>query len=258
MKRKNGFNMHIERFGIQLKPKHPSNSIVPVLAVIVLIALFVIAALKIQGVIQSSINSLEVTDDLSATWIGSLASYWGGILGGIMSGALAMLGVVLTIKYYRDSDATNKRIEHMPFLMAAISPPSEQNNHKIETNYKIRCGLSANGVKSQEKVIYYTLTLKNIGQGFASTLTMQTGENFGGIAFNEIIQVGDKTDVFIEVHLKKEEASARVSFGVLYIDCMTNEYFQKYTFQWEKGDSSHPKVESGYPQFLGQTHNIGK
>lgn len=76
----------------------------------------------VQNFIQRSIEKLAVTNDLNATWIGSLASYWGGIIGGVNI-------------YEINSKAINNDI-------------------------------------LEEKILYYRIRLRNIGQGFANTLDL--------------------------------------------------------------------------------------
>lgn len=242
----------IQRFGILIKRKgkHWCKTI---LLIIILLGVICAMTLGMQTFIQNSIEKLAVTDDLNATWIGSLASYWGGILGGIISGLLTCVGVVWTIKYYRDSDAIKSRVECMPFLMIEMKGCTDKKTDSSVTGgvtiYKIN-STAINNSTSEEKILYYRIKLRNIGRGFANTLVIYTGENVGGIAYNELIQVNDSGEFCFETHTSKNILGDEINFAVRYIDCMTNEYSQFYTIQWKSQDFNDIKLDNGYPHFL--------
>ena len=80
----------------------------------------------------------------------------------------------------------------------------------------------------------------------------------GGIAYSELIQVDDSGEFCFEIHANKNICGDEINFGVRYIDCMTNEYTQFYTMQWKGENLSDTKIENGYPNFICQTHAIGK
>lgn len=268
----------MKRFGITIKKK---NWFFRILKIIVLICVLSYCIYKVtfgvQNYIQSSINKLSVTDDLNATWIGSLASYWGGILGGIISGTLTIIGVAWTIKYYRDSDAVKSRLEYMPFLMLETDRftkrkediikediikdiniyeiYSSELKFKIEKNKKT---ITKNKEKIKEKIFYCKINIKNIGNGFAKTLVINTGENIGGIAYDELIQVNDTNEFYLKIHLVTDVIYDEINFAIRYIDCMTNEYMQYYKIEWSCNKFDKIKINNGYPSFICQTHEIGK
>jgi len=123
-------SIRVDRFGIPIEFKS-KQIISKIMLLAVLIILLVVTTVGILEMIKNSINGLTVTDDLNATWISSIASYWGGIIGGILSGTLTVIGVIVTIRYYRDSDAKKRRIEYMPFLVAEVKTKSV----KDDTDY---------------------------------------------------------------------------------------------------------------------------
>ena len=85
----------------------------------------VFAAVKCEGIIRRSVAELSVDNDANAAWIGSLASYWGGILGGIFSGIIAVIGVFYTIQFTREADRRKERQGIQPFLnVKIVSKPS--------------------------------------------------------------------------------------------------------------------------------------
>lgn len=206
-----------------------------------------------QTFIKDSIEKLSVTNDLNSIWIGSLASYWGGIIGGIISGSFTFIGVLWTIKYYRNSDAEKSRLECMPFLM--IETIEQTRLVKESLRYKITSNKLNNN--SNKQILYFKVKLTNIGQGFANTLVVNTGENFGGIAYNELIQVNDSSDLELEIHTVKGIYKDEINFAISYVDSRTNEYIQDYTIQLDSGNLNNTKINNGYPSFIGQTHRIG-
>ena len=89
--------------------------------------------------------------------------------------------------------------------------------------------------------------IKRIGNGFANTLVVHTGANSGGLAFNNVIAVGESIDLFFMVD--EDELKKGLHFGIQYIDSMRNEYIQEYDM---KKKYSSIKIECGYPGFLEQ------
>ncbi len=70
----------VTRFGQDQLQKKKKKWIKPVIVGLVLTAIFAFLTLKGEDLIRSNIVKLSVDNDANATWIGSLASYWGGIL----------------------------------------------------------------------------------------------------------------------------------------------------------------------------------
>ena len=98
--------MIIKRFGLLHNPKKDKKKRNKIMRqIIIFLCVFIILAallaIGFEMLMRNYITHLTVTDALNSTWIGSLASYWGGIIGGIFSGAVAFLGVFYTIKYYK-------------------------------------------------------------------------------------------------------------------------------------------------------------
>lgn len=251
--------IYIQRFGIPIEGKR-NHWFKMALLVIFLIAILCAVTLGVQTLIQRFIENVTVTNDLNSTWIGSLASYWGSIIGGIISGSLTVVGVAWTIKYYRSADASKNRIEHMPFLYAEMKEYIDKKaaNSALKKDNVYEAYSKVLNRDSEEKILFYKISLQNIGQGFANTLVIYTGTNFGGIAYNELIRVNDSRELCLKIHVSKDILDDEISFAVRYIDCMTNEYAQTYTLQWKSDNYSDIKLENGYPEFICQTHAIGK
>ena len=233
-----------KRFGLPYNPQKDKknknkNKIIRhiVWFLIAFIAISVLLTLVVEALIRISIAKLAINDTIDSTWIGSLASYWGGIIGGMISGTLAFIGVFYTIRYYKESDEQKEKAAIQPFLNVTIA-----SGGKATRGFFL--GKSKENKKKQLQV---NVNIKNIGNGFANTLVVHTGANSGGLAFNNVIAVGESIDLFFMVD--EDELKEGLHFGIQYIDSMRNEYIQEYDM---KKEYSSIKIECGYPGFLEQ------
>lgn len=229
----------MERFGKPFNPgeerRKKRNSF---LSVILFLICAVAAVAVITIIIEHLIRSLVVSGQ-EETWAASVASYWGGIIGGVVSGVLAFLGVFYTIRYYKDSDAQKERAAVQPFLLVKLG---QDNRSDLSKGFSL--GKVPEDDKKRKEV---RVSIQNIGNGFATTLVIHTGFNIGGLAFNKVIPVGECAYTFFMVD--PENLKEGLHFGIQYIDSMTNEYIQEYTME---SDGSLIKIECGYPQLLKQ------
>lgn len=227
--------------------------------ILIIFALFMIVLISIG--IQSILQNAFVVD--LATWTSSLPSYWGGVLGGIISGSISFLGVALTIKYYREAARSDNRLKHMPFIHIDL---------KQAKNAKIEDGADEYIIEKRSRyyevdannAIEVDLVLENIGNGFASTLVLHLGKTMGGESYQKIIKVGKKENLQLKFYLGDAQHAFDISFSLQYVDSMTNEYIQEYTIKCKNilGYTSVAdikeliSIESGYPQFIGQVHHL--
>lgn len=198
---------------------------------IAIVAIICIAFI-IENIIRSGFNNFQ--EDI---WVSSLASYWGGVLGGIVSGTLAFLSVFYTIQYYKESDAQKERCANLPFLLVNVI-----HNNILD----IYNGFTLNDSpvdKDKEKTVY--VSIQNIGSGFATTLAINTGYNPEGFAYKKVISVGDSFKLFFV--LDADKLKNGLNFDIQYIDSMTNKYKQEYTIISKFGSV---EIECGYPQLL--------
>lgn len=229
----------MERFGKPFNPgeerRKKRNSF---LSVILFLVCAVVAVAVITIIIEHLIRSLVVSGQ-EETWAASVASYWGGIIGGVVSGVLAFLGVFYTIRYYKDSDAQKERAAVQPFLLVKVG---QDNRRELSKGFSL--GKVPEDDKKRKEV---RVSIQNIGNGFATTLVIHTGFNIGGLAFNKVIPVGECAYTFFVVD--PENLKEGLHFGIQYIDSMTNEYIQEYTME---SDGSLIEIDCGYPQLLKQ------
>lgn len=232
----------MKRFGLPFNPrkeKRMKNKITK--HIIIFIILFMICAiiftLRFEWWMRTQISCLAVDDPINSTWIGSLASYWGGIIGGLISGVLAFFGVFYTIKYYKESDAQKEKAAIQPFLLVTLC-----------TDKDARIGFTLGAKETEETATKeIVVTIKNIGNGFANTLVIHTGFNFGGQAYHKVISVGESEFVFFRVD--PDVLANGVPFAIQYIDSMRNEYIQEYEITEKNGTID---IDCGYPGFLEQ------
>lgn len=232
----------IKRFGLPYNPgkdrrvkNRTTKHIILFLCLFIVIA--AILAIWFESMMRNHIACLAINDTIDSTWIGSLASYWGGIIGGAISGVFAFLGVFFTIRYYKESDEQKEKAAIQPFLLVTVGA-----NKDIASGFEL-------GPKSDEKKATKEIkvTIKNIGNGFAKTLVVHTGFNFGGMAYDKVISVGEAEYLFFMAD--PDDLAKGLCFEIQYIDAMRNEYIQEYRIIENQG---HIDIECGYPGFLEQ------
>ena len=234
----------INRFGRDQLQRKKKKWLIPVIIGLVLIATFIFLAIKGEDLIRSNIVKLSVDNDANATWIGSLASYWGGILGGIFSGAIAIFGVFYTIQFTREADRNKERQSIQTFLnIKIVAPPSGTavKQFKIADEPKY--------VNGEAKQSFYSihLSITNIGNGFANTLTFGTGENLTGLSYKEVFTINETKVVKLDVQTYK--MSKGVCFFICFADSMTNEYIQYYELKSNSPGTNYD-LDVGYPSLI--------
>lgn len=237
-------NITITRFGQDQLKKGKKKWLKPLLIGIAVCIVITAVAMISECVIRNNIAGLSVDNDTNATWIGSLASYWGGILGGIFSGVIAIFGVFYTIQFTREADRNKERQGIQPFLnMKIVAKPQNRTirsfNIADEPKFK-------NGKAEQEFYPIY-LEITNIGNGFASTLTFGTGETFSGVCYKEVFTVNETKEILLNVQTNKVGKGAK--FFIWFADSMTNEYVQHYEIKRNESGMGFD-LDVGYPNLI--------
>lgn len=162
---------------------------------------------------------------------------WAGFLGSYIGGVCTLIALVATIHYYKDSDKKKEKAAIQPFLHVTVGGG----------NRELRKGFSLPGKteKKSEELKQIDVTIKNIGNGFATTLVVYTGFNMGGLAFKHVIPVGESVHTFFMVD--KDKLKDGLHFGFNFVDSMRNEYIQEYEM---KQDGSQIVIDCGYPEFM--------
>lgn len=241
------FEVNMKRFGKnQSKKKKLKWKNVMILSIL-LIIIFVGCAYKVENLIQSSVVKLSVDNDVNATWIGSLASYWGGILGGIFSGIIAVFGVFYTIQFTREADRNKLRQSIQPFLnVNKVTSQYNYNNSDIKQFQISGVNRQDNKLKPQSLESIY-LGITNIGNGFANTITFGTGENYLGIAYKDVFTINETK--IVRLNVPKQKLNEDFIFNILFLDSMANEYVQEYEIRhYQTGEKYY--IDVGYPELI--------
>ena len=235
-------SIEISRFGKnQLKHKK-KKWIKPVLRGIIIV-LFALLSVKCEEIIRCNISKLSVDNDANATWVGSLASYWGAIIVGIFSGIIAVFGVFYTIQFTREADRKKERQRIQPFLNIEIVGKSSEIIKKLQIADEPEY---VDGKTVQEFYPIY-LSITNIGNGFANTLTFGTGENLTGVSFKEVFTVNHKKEILLNVQTYK--MGKGITFFIWFADSMTNEYVQYYELKRNVNGTGYD-LDVGYPNLI--------
>lgn len=87
----------IKRFGLPYNPgkerrvkNRTTKHIILFLCLFIVVA--VMLAIGFEILMWNHIASFAINDTIDSTWIGSLASYWGGVFGGAIFGVFAFFG----------------------------------------------------------------------------------------------------------------------------------------------------------------------
>lgn len=176
----------------------------------------------------------------TTTWISSAASYWGGIVGGALSGMISLGGTFIIINYYRKSDISNKQILNQPFLNIKLIEIFTQK--PADTNdFIYLCDIGKG-----EKIVYTHIELKNVGKSFARTGVYYNGSNFGGNEFQYIVEAGESLERKVLIGIKYSNQDVEASLGIMFFDCFMNEYIQMFNFKVGSSAKS-VNVAADYP-----------
>lgn len=138
---------------------------------------------------------------------------------------------------YKESDEQKEKSAIQPFLQISV-------NQSIDA-YK----WYSLGDKSKEKEMNQEIkfNVKNIGNGYASTVVLHTGFVAGGIKYNKLIATGESENLCF--FCAPDDLENGISFGIQYIDAKRNEYVQEYEIIKKYGIID---IECGYPEFIKQ------
>lgn len=227
----------INRLGVpqQSKTGKVKKTICAIIGIVVFLLVAIVAFIVIESFIRQKL--LPAGDTNVVTWSASLASYWGAVLGGIVSGLIALGGTFIMINYYRQSDIQNKMNENRPFINISVQSWCST-NERNPILFSLGKG---------EKSTFAELSFKNIGKGFAQLLVYYDGSNFGGNAFRYTLEQGTQLEKAYYIELKYDlENINNLSFAIMFMDCFSNEYIQTFDISVESIGSV--TVSCNYPQ----------
>jgi hypothetical protein len=229
--------IRVSRLGIEQKNTLRSKLIKLLIYAIIGIVVSIISYqffIYIEGMLREHI-SLNGEGSINA-WVSSLGSYWGGILGGAVSGIIALGGTFIVINYYRKSDLENRRLTNNPFIYIEVL---KQQTQPFESKELFELGKG-------NMQIYVEINIKNIGKNFAQTLAYYDGSNCGGKEFRHTIESGSRLDANYNIKLNHEKNfPASLKFSLMVMDCFSNEYIQTYEIYVEENKTIN--ISCNYP-----------
>ena len=169
-------------------------------------------------------------------------SYFGGAIGGIISGTFTFLGVYYTISYYKESELENDRKKVLPFLLIDYNTDQGIEN---EPGFSLFNPHRVSGPIDYDKEVNFQLKIVNIGNGFAKTNIFFTGYSIEGNEFCKTIM--QEKPYYFSLLIAKEDLIRGATFGIQFRDPMSNTYNQYYHVYINKNgryvfDSDYPKL----------------
>ena len=237
MKQKKGIS--ITRFGRDelAKKKKPIGIFGYFLIGLPIVVFIVFAALFIEQSILRSAYVCQFAEQQS-TWVASLPSYWGGIIGGLVGGSISFLGIAITIKYYRNADIENRRLNIQPFLVI------QSETTKSFTGSKKPLFSFENASE-----VFVKCMITNIGRGFALIITYNDGSIAGGYSYRHTLQKDCAIKDFVFCVPNKD---CEHTFYIQFMDEYMNEYIQSFNIIVKKNNNDLPKVtiNPDFPQVI--------
>ena len=175
----------------------------------------------------------QVVTGYEDTWIASVASYWGGIIGGMISGIVACIGVVATIRYYKESDAKKERAAIMPFFKVW----KEELN--IDNDYIY---LPRDIEKAQAGKASCIIAVQNIGNGFAQVEDVRCRNDLTESIVGKTITKEQGMHLYL---LIKDPNHVDEMIDIHFRDVCGNKYVQTLHVCNEKGEI---QLSNDYPQ----------
>ena len=139
-----------------------------------------------------------------------------------------------TIQFTREADRKKERQSIQPFLNVEIVGTASRTVKKFQIADEPKY---VNGKATQEFYPIY-LSITNIGNGFANTLTFGTGESLTGVSFKEVL-----------LNVQTYKMGGGVKFFIWFADSMTNEYVQYYELKRNE-DGTGYDLDVGYPNLI--------
>lgn len=212
----------VTRLGYDVNNKKKNSQLKYWFLVILLIAILFLLTIKVEEYLRVIYSGTKYGESNIGTWLSSIASFWGAIIGGVIAGIISVVGIMITIRYYRNADYNNKMFENQPFINVTI-----KNTYMDEINKKLkdkRVIIYGDGKKTK----YVNFHIENIGKNFARmSIYKHKYTNFGGISFNEIIKANEILDSDLIIQINYDEIDS-IEFEFQFFDCFRNEYSQTY------------------------------
>ena len=199
----------------------------------VLVCIAIPLTLLIFGVHHCILRGID--NDTDAIVIN--ANYWSSIVGSLIAGFLTLIGVRLTISFYKESDRQQRRLEYMPYLMLRSCYDSCNLDSDFDATYE-----------QEGEFTEYNIEIKNIGNQYAQLNEIYDGLTSVVIGYSYVIPKDDS--IFIRFRITKPSLYEGHKFYITYSDALGNNYLQKYNLRLPLDDSGYfnLQIENGYPE----------
>lgn len=210
---------------------HIGASLIVLFCSVITLILFIATKIFECEMNHSTVNTEET--------LGAFASYYGAIIGGILSGVIAIGGVFLSLYFYQ------KRYQEED--VAKVQP-----NLKLEaTNPGFSVGLLLSSIdfigleNPLEQGYPVEFQATNIGNGYLKIHSIKyNGISASDETLTTVLDVKDKSKFVVCV--KKQNRLSPFQLQIEFYDSMSNLYVQDYNVNWD--DARGYYVNNGYPK----------
>jgi len=217
--------------------------------------LYIVISILVIILITYSIHWISVynrvAENNNQTWINFIASYWGGIIGGLISGMLSIIGTWLIIRYTVKMDYHRQRIEYLPMISLQSAVKTDGILFFVENAYK---SLS-NIIKPIDLIV------NNIGKGVATNVRIANIEEWNEESIKTILE--PHIPINIRIAWSDDCAHAindnKLHLKFLFGDLFGNEYEQEYDIKRVTDihtEKTELRIESNIPVLIKKTNRI--
>lgn len=179
-------------------------------------------------------------------------NFYSTIAGGLISGGITFVGVLLTINYYRHKDIKNDRKKIKPFLIIS----------SIDKIDKCDCQYVVFKTEEKNNSEYDTIsfTIENIGLGTAIDIQVKGYRVLDKEPYERgeqerfhILKANDTDDVMI--HRPEDDSDEFHQIKFVFRDIIGNEYKQNITFRMNLGPVGPDVFKINPPELTSTTKN---
>lgn len=170
--------------------------------------------------------------------LGAFASYYGAIIGGMLSGFLAIAGVFVSLYFYQERFREEDVKKVQPFLK--LEATNRGHSHGM-----ILSGLNLTGIEDPSRNAYpIEFCAKNIGNGYLKAHSIRFNEMAADEDSLSFVLNANEQSTFV-INVEKESKVQPFQLTIEYYDSMSNHYTQEYKVNC---DDRRYYVENGYPR----------
>lgn len=164
-------------------------------------------------------------------------TYLATITGSFVAGTITLLGVLLTILYYKQSDYDRRKLEYMPYLMVSRFDESCNLTFLLDVNFE-----------KAEDYTEYNLKVRNIGNQYAQLKDIIDGKTSTIVGYDIVIPKNES--IYFRLRISKESLHTGREFIFTFSDAIGNNYAQTYFFNYPNEESEYfdLNIDNRYPE----------